>query len=324
MQVFGINGVNALRRVIVDGLGGGARVRRVLAAPGDVLLSPVYAHKARTLEGFLLIAGYNRSGSTLIGSMLNAHPDAVVVRDGKSLLHVRLPGSTKGMLVRRILREERRECRKTNSYRRIFSGGYSYHVETEWQGRYARLRLVGDQDAFTNINWLHEDPALLDFLRRRLGCPLRVLFTYRNPYDMVAAWCLRAPEGAGGAGVFHHVALRNLRFPEADRPDLASRFLTNLRDYSRRVSEVLARIEGDEVLPIRHERFVARPKDILRDMLRFVGLNASDAYLTACAALVEASPHRTRFKVRWTPVQIAEVEDIVRTYSWFDGYTFDS
>ena len=316
-------GVNALRRVIVGGLGGRARIERGLAALGDVLLGPVYAHKARALEGLLLIAGYSRSGSTLIGALLNAHPDAVVANEGGALLHVRLPGSTKGILVRRILREERRVRRRTNFYRRIFGNGSSYRVETGWQGRYARLRLVGDKRTGRNINWLHEDPALLDFLRRRLDCPLRVLFSYRNPYDMVAAWHLRAPVGVGGAGD-PGVPLKNLRFAEADRPDLAPRFLDGLRTHSRRVSEVLARLEDGEVLPIRHERFVARPKETLRDVLEFVGLDASDAYLDACAALVEASPHRTRFKVRWTPAQIAEVEDVVRTCPWFDGYTFDS
>ena len=108
------------------------------------------------------------------------------------------------------------------------------------------------------------------------------------------------------------------------RPDVAPQFLGYLRRHSRRVSEVLARLEDDEVLPIRHERFVARPKDGLRDVLAFVGLDASDAYLDACAALVDESPHRTRFKVRWTPAQIAEVADVVRTCPWFDGYTFDA
>ena len=202
-------GIGALRRAIVGGLGGSPHVGRVSAAAGDVLLGPVYAHEARTLEGFLLIAGYNQSGSTLIGALLNAHPDAVAATEGRALSHVRLPGSTKGILVRRILREERRVCRRTNFYRRIINGA-SYRVETGWQGRYARLRLVGDKHTGLNVNWLHKAPALLDFLRRRLGCPLRVLFSYRNPYDMVAAWHLRAPAGVGGTNVSNHFALRDL------------------------------------------------------------------------------------------------------------------
>ena len=292
-------------------------------AVGDVALSPVYARKARTLEGLLLIAGYNRSGSTLIGALLNAHPDAVIATEGRALSHVRLPGSTKGILVRRILREERRACRRTDAYRRIFNGA-SYRVETGWQGRHARLRLVGDKHTGLNVNWLHEAPALLDFLRRRLDCPLRVLFSYRNPFDMVAAWHLRAPRGVGGTSVPDRLALRDLRFPRAARPVLAPRFLRHLRRHSKRVSEVLARLGDDEVLAVRHERFVARPKDGLREVLGFVGLDASDAYLDACAAVVEGVPHRTRFKVRWTPAQIAEVDEVVRACPWFDGYAFDA
>ena len=55
-----------------------------------------------------------------------------------------------------------------------------------------------------------------------------------------------------------------------------------------------------------------------------LGLDVSDAYLDACAALVKAPAHRTRFKVQWTSAQIAEVDDVVRTCPWFDGYTFDA
>ena len=321
-----VSGVKVLLKMIIDRLGWSEPVRKALNASGDVLLSPVYAYRARTLEGLLLIAGYNRSGSTLIGALLNAHPDAAVVPKANSLLHARLPGSTKGILVRRILRKERRSCRETDFYRKArMDDGYSYRVETGWQGRYARLRLVGDKSADPNIRRLYEDPALLDFLRRRLGCPLRVLFTYRNPYDMVATWSLRLRwrEGGGIGGV----PLRNLRLSESDRTDVAPWFLRHLRRHSRQVSEVLARLEDDEVLPIRHERFVARPKDGLRDILGFVGLDASDAYLDACAGLVEAPPHRTRFKVRWTRAQVDEVDEVdevVRTCPWFDGYTFDA
>ena len=118
--------------------------------------------------------------------------------------------------------------------------------------------------------------------------------------------------------------LRNLRFSEADRPDLAPRFIDRLRRLSRQAAEVLARLEDAEVLPVRHERFVVSPKDSLRDVLTFLGLDVSDAYLDACAALVKAPAHRTRFKVRWTSAQIAEVDDVVRTCPWFDGYTFDA
>ena len=198
MQVVGANGVKYLLKAIVDGLGWSEHVRRVLNAPGDVLLGPVYAYKARNLEGILLIAGYNQSGSTLIGALLNAHPDAVVVPKAKSLLYARLPGNTKGVLVSRIVRRERRIYRESDFYRKVRSvDGYNYRVETGWQGRYARLRLVGDKCADLYTHMLYEDPALLDLLRRRLDCPLRVLFSYRNPYDMVAAWSLRAPDGGG-------------------------------------------------------------------------------------------------------------------------------
>ena len=321
MQVVGANGVKYLLKAIVDRLGWSGHVRRVLNAPGDVLLGPVYAYKARNLEGILLIAGYNQSGSTLIGALLNAHPDAVVVPKAKSLLYARLPGNTKGVLVSRIVRRERRIYRESDFYRKVRSvDGYNYRVETGWQGRYARLRLVGDKCADLYTHMLHEDPALLDLLRRRLDCPLRVLFSYRNPYDMVAAWSLRAPDGGGVS----RVPLRNLRFSEADRPDLAQRFIDRLRRLSRQAAEVLARLEDAEVLPVRHERFVVSPKDSLRDVLTFLGLDVSDAYLDACAALVKAPAHRTRFKVRWTSAQIAEVDDVVRTCPWFDGYTFDA
>ena len=52
MQVIG---VNALHRVIVDGLGGNPHLGRVLTAAGDVLLGPVYAYSEVVRAGIRLL-----------------------------------------------------------------------------------------------------------------------------------------------------------------------------------------------------------------------------------------------------------------------------
>src|SRR5438874_12177441 len=92
------------------------------------------------VERFLLFVGYPRSGHSIVGAMLNAHPNAVIAHE----LHVWrqiLAGRTREEVFARIL---------ARAYWFDLRGNrtnYSYDIPHQWQGRFDRLELVGDKCA---------------------------------------------------------------------------------------------------------------------------------------------------------------------------------
>ena len=300
--------VQGLRRRARDAL-------RLAALPLDIW----YEIKARQVEQYMIMIGYNRAGSTLIGACLNAHPEVVVSNEryvlGDLLAPRRLPRwGSRGRFVRLILEHDKKQpgTRPPN--------GYAYAVANQWQGRHTRLRVVGDKSSVESTRYLYERPDMLSTLRTRFVAPLRILLILRNPYDVIAAWHLHTLKKRN-AIAFH--SRRDFNPKPAERPCVGKEALLWFETLSVRLRGVLPLFPESDILPVRHEDFVAAPKERLRAIVAFYGLDCTDDYLQSCASIIFPSPHQTRRKVRWTDAQKANVAQAIGKYPWLEGYAFD-
>ena len=300
------------------------RIRSGGAAFVDAALAPIYRYKGRNIERFVLFVGYHRSGSSFIGAILNSHPEIVIANEAfryaQDLKNAASIG--KGRIVRRILDHDRL-IRESTSYERM--GGYSLAVNTHWQGRYSRLRVIGNKSSDESTVCLYNRPSTLDSLRRQMGVPISAFFTYRNPYDMIAAKYLRTLRNERGNA---DIPLSFLDFnpTESEKPQIEQDFLSANNEHfeiSRKLAKVLPLFSEDEIFSVKHEDFIASPRENLRRACEFLGVECAEEYMEACAAIAYPSPHKTRFKVRWTPAQKAQVAELIRKYPWFEGYAYE-
>ncbi len=135
----------------------------------------------RDVEAFFLMLGYARSGSTLVGSLLDAHPNMVVAHEADILRYVR-PGVTRSQLFGILLERDRQFGHIERRWH-----GFDYAVPGGSQGRFTTLRVVGDKHAGRATRRLWHDPPLLEQLRTRVRVPIRVLHVTRNPFDNIAS-----------------------------------------------------------------------------------------------------------------------------------------
>ena len=151
-----------------------------------------------TVERFCLFIGYPRSGHSLVGSLLDAHPDVVLAHELDALKYV-AAGYRRKQLYWMILR---RDAEFTRSGRRWT--GFDYAVEGQWQGRYERLQVIGDKKGGVSTFRLGARPELLDRLRRVVGAEVRLIHVVRNPFDNIATMSRRgeAHPGRGKSSVF--------------------------------------------------------------------------------------------------------------------------
>ena len=106
-----------------------------------------------TVRRFLLFVGHPRSGHSLVGSLLDAHPDVVVSHELDALKYV-AAGYRRAQLFTLVL-----EHSKTNAAAGRKSWGYSYAVPGQWQGRYEQLAVVGDKRGRATTARLATDPG---------------------------------------------------------------------------------------------------------------------------------------------------------------------
>jgi hypothetical protein len=241
------------------------------------------------VDHFLLFVGYPRSGHSLIGSLLNAHPEMVVSHELGVLDYVN-HGFTRTALYGLILERDR----EFGSLGRQWAD-YDYTVEGQFQGRCGRLSVVGDKRGrHANIR-LTRKPELLDRLRTTVGVPLRVLHVTRNPYNNIATMAKRS-----GAAI-----------------DTAITRFETLCDGTASIRQLL---EPDEIADLSYDQFLTDPRGGLDSMCRFLGLEADQAYLDDCANVVWPSGSQPGLKVAWNEEQIDRVQAIIYRYDGFREY----
>ena len=244
------------------------------------------------VERFCFFVGYARSGSTLIGALLNAHPEIVVANELDVLRQVE-SGLRRNQIFSLLLEREREFAALGYQWT-----GYDYAVAGQYQGRYVRLRVIGDKRAGKTTHRLGADPELLELVRQTVGVPIRVIHVVRNPFDNVATMAQRGQRDLSAA-------------------------IENYRRLGTTVEDVRARLSPDELLDVRYEAFADEPARHLHELCTFLGVTAAPDYVEACTALVRPSTTRSRDRLTWSAAERRGVEVLIEQRPVLAGYQFD-
>ncbi len=273
------------------------KVRNNLDLPREMVDSAVAARRNRryfeSITNYCMFLGYPRSGHSLVGSLLDAHPDAVIAHELDALRLVQ-SGFRRNQILSLALAN-------SQTYGQARQHIYDYSVANQWQGRFRRIRVIGDKKGGRSTRRLAEAPALLGRLERRMGLPVRFVHVLRNPFDNIATMFTR-----GG--------------PSASLPATIDTY-TLLCDT---VAQVQARVDPGSMLDLRHEDLIAGPAGQLTRLTGFLGLDASAAYLADCASILYQSPNRTRSVAPWTPELRGRVDTLISRFGFLGDYSFDS
>jgi hypothetical protein len=251
------------------------------------------AHKAvlDRVETLCLFIGYPRSGHSLAGSLLDAHPEMAIAHELDALLYLKL-----GFRPREILSLMLEVSHFHGEVGRRW-GNYNYAVPGQWQGRHAELRVVGDKKGGMTTMRIARDPLLLKQLMARFGKRKRFVHVLRNPFDNIAAMVQRG---------------------QPLKSAIASYF--RLLRINRSIIEYVG---ADAVATLHHEDLVADPKAELARLCEFLGVTSPLDYLEACASIVFAAPNRSRHKIPWAADTVSMIERRIAAKPMIGRYRFE-
>ena len=241
---------------------------------------------------YCMFVGYPRSGHSLTGALLNAHPDIVIAHELDALDLVER-GYTRTEIFASLLMRDRWFTRNGSNWYE-----FNYRVPNQWQGRFQKLKVIGDKKGGTSAAHLLRNPSLLGKLRDIVQLPLRLVHITRNPFDNIATLSRR----------------RKLTLDEAAHAyfDLAS---SN--------EHVLKTSRPEEIITLRHEDIIHHPQEQLRKLLDFLGVEATEKYLSDCAVIVFETPRKSRLKETWSDELKGWIEGEIGKYPFLHSYTFD-
>ena len=239
-----------------------------------------------------MFVGYPRSGHSLIGSLLDAHPNMLVAHELSTLKYL-LAGFKKKQIFYLLLDNSRAFTEAGRSW-----GGYSYKVPYQWQGRFRKLQILGDKKGLGSTLLLRLYPKLLQKLRNTINIRLRFLHVVRNPYDNISSI-----SKGGNKSLIDSIEL--------------------YFSLCETVADVRKKLKTEELFEIRHETFIDDPKNFLKNICSFLGTDAPEDYLNGCASIVFKSPRKTRYNAQWNNVLIDIVKERIAEVPFLEGYSYE-
>ena len=245
------------------------------------------------VETCCLFLGYPRSGHSLIGSFLDAHPEALIAHRLNAAKYF-----AKGMRLRQVLMLMIRNSERFAATGRALTA-YSYPIVNQWQGRYQRLRLVGDQEGNHTARILGESPELITHFQAGSSLRFRLLHVVRNPYDNIATWALRS---------------------FSSLPDMANVYFARCQA----IATVKDALSSSMMLDIHHEMTLQDPAYQIRRLLNFLDLPEIEGYIDACVGIVNSSPNRSRHNVTWPSSLRRDIQNRIDEIPWLANYRYES
>lgn len=246
------------------------------------------AHPLADARCFVLIVGNARSGSTLLGAVLDGHPQALVANESSSSFSL-----WRNLTKPDILRDLYDNANQMAACDRL-SAGYRYQIGGHPASK-DRILIIGDKAWNPALLLLHGNPGLLQSLEERLVMPVKLVHAVRNPFDVIATMHLRS-----GA-------------PIADR----------IRWYFMHCEAAAAlahRLPPERFLESHHAALLAAPDEELGRLVDFVGLDRDGAHLEAVQHKLFSRPRRTAGEVAWKADEIAEVVRRMGEFTFLHQY----
>lgn len=254
----------------------------------------------KTLKVYCMFIGYQRSGHSYIGALLDAHPNAAIGMEVDALNLVNL-GYTRNQLF---------FCLANNA--RIFTKvlknvwtGYSYAVPGGSQGVFSDLQVIGDKKGGKSTLRLGDNPQLFTKLCSLTKIPVKIIHVIRNPYDNISTMCLRYME----KGVPFNQAILQKKIDLYFKKVEINNNLRKNKNYS--------------VIDIYHEQFIENPQKELAGIINFIGLENTNNYIEKCAATTYKSANKSRHKIDWPDELKKLVKDKIEQYSFLKHYNFN-
>jgi len=251
-----------------------------------------YRELFQCIETYCMFIGYPRSGHSLVGSLLDAHPNIIIAHELNTLKYL-LSGFSKNQIFYLLLKNSREFIKAGRRW-----SGYNYKVPHQFHGTYKKLRILGDKKGLGSTQILRSYPKLLEQLRKSFKINLRFFHVVRNPYDNISTISKR-----------HKMDLEE-----------SIEFYFSLCET---IEDVKKQLPEDELFEFRHESFIYNPQKLLREICFFLGVDAPEDYLTDCASIVFRSTHKTRKNLLWNGELIIKVKEKMKHFPFLEGYSYE-
>ena len=290
------------------------------------------------VKKFIFFVGYPRSGHSIIGSILDAHPNVVIAHEYN--LFEKLPlilerNSARGQTNFTEAVKQLFNQLYQNSYDNVFlngrrsrkfnNKGYSLTLNGTWQGRYKdQILVIGDKRGGSSSELYAQNSTEFQRIYKKLlqmiQLPVVIIHCVRNPFDIISTKVLYQKYS------FPSVAKAKLDRTRKFRNNTL--LLESIKSTFKQADSVSSMSNSvfnkSMVLEVHNHELVSDAEKTIHKLCQFLGIVCSPNYVRSCARKVFPKVSRTRFAVDWPEDLKLMVERRLDDYSFFKRYSFNS
>jgi len=258
----------------------------------------LYYWRFRHVHSLLLFIGYPRSGSSTLGSLLDAHKNILIAHEFNILKYIRRGYNFK-QLFYLLAKNSRQFTRKGR-----ISAGYDGTIIGQYNGKASPCLIIGDKNAGATCKML-EYNDYLHFKLLHFFPTVKLIHIVRNPFDMIASEAYKGNE-------------KHLKITEDDLTKSIQFYSIKFRTIDRLIKKGKMNI-----LTIKHEELLEKPEKYLTLLLDWLKVDNYSGYIDACKAHLFQKPHQSRHSVTWSDDQFKKVNDLIVNYTFLNDYSFE-
>ena len=297
-------------------------------------LPPLSPTLIKGIKNFVLFVGYPRSGHSIVGTLMDAHPHVVISHEFNVFTRFadlnKVPaGRWRENLYNLLYRKSAYDVQHIRGDSRK---GYSLAVQNLWQGKFERyIEVIGDKSGgITTRSYAKNKREFIknyQMLQKRVRVPVRIIHVLRNPFDIISTGLVITNEGVK---TFRELKLgsTNSTVPPVEKFNNSKLVDKRTELMFKRIDAVLELVEEvfgmGNVLHMHNCDLVSDPRGTVSRIFEFLGVEVSTHYLDVCAEKVYKSVSRSRNTVVWTPEQKEMVERRMKSYELLSRYNFTS
>ena len=272
-----------------------------------------------SVETFAFFIGWPRSGHSIIGSLLDGHPDMIIAHE--YFLFTRLVKSqcqkTRKDLFRALYHNSYWNAHYGHRTNTSDSKGYSLELPDSWNGKFRKLKVIGDKTGGDVPRTYRSNPLqfthALNCLKNLVKVPLKLINVIRNPYDMIATLTL-----------YHGSHKKDTKvYATEDKKYINFSLLRKAAEDTISLAEALYDIQHNfkfDMIQIYSEEFVENPKKVMSSLCTFLELECTEDYLQKCEDKAFKTVSKSRNLVKWNPSITTLVDTAIHKYPFFKKY----
>lgn len=239
------------------------------------------------MNKFALFAGYTKSGSTLVSTILDSHPNVIIGRE-LDVIREYYQGLSKNEILQRI---ESKSGDNDAPKLRDFKITKMEPIKGNWNGRHRDLQVIGSKKAGATARRIYQNIHILDRLEQHLGLPIYIIHVVRNPLDNMGA-------------IYRDYSTEKAQ-DLIDKYEQCCRGIDNVIKDSRKIHTLYL------------EQLIENPSHILMKLFDFLELEHYN--IVNIRKRIIKQPHITRNLFPWEH-QEKFLQKLQKKFTWFSYY----